>query len=245
MNIRTLVIIPAHNEQETIAELIGEIRQIDLDLEILVVDDGSTDRTSEKASQAGAEVVRLLCRMGYGVALQTGYKYASANNYDFLVQLDADGQHNPTSIPDLLRPVISGDADITLGSRFLKPLRLKDDSSMNYHASILRTLGIRLFANLCSYFCGCRITDPTSGFQAMNRRVIRLFLQDVFPYNHPDADMILLLHRAKIRMSEYPVMMRQRKYGKSMHSGISAAWYLFEMLLSMLFSLIRKKPELI
>jgi glycosyltransferase involved in cell wall biosynthesis len=243
LNKKVLVIIPACNEQRTLGEIIAKTRDADTNLDILVIDDGSTDQTFEEARRAGASAIRLVSRMGYGVALQTGYKYASEKKYEYLVQLDGDGQHSPDYIPDLLKPLIFGESDVVLGSRFLGAATLDESSPSRQRLGFFRRLGIGLFSELTSRICGFRITDPTSGFQALNRRVIDLFVQDLFPYQFPDADMILLLHRSGMRIKEQPVIMHDRKYGKSMHSGFTSGFYVLRMLMSMLLLLIRKKTK--
>ncbi len=229
----TLVIIPAFNEAEGIAAVIDRVRLVVPDADILVVNDGSRDETARRAEQAGAVVLSHTFNMGYGVTIQTGYKYAYAHGYEYLVQIDGDGQHDPSFIPGLLAPVRSGDVDFAIGSRFLW-----HDS---YRPSFTRRLGILFFRKLVTVIIGRSITDPTSGFQAFNRSVIKFFSTDVFPCDYPDADMLITLNLAGFRIRELPVRMFANPSGKTMHSGIKPLYYMFKMCLSIVVTLLRNR----
>jgi glycosyltransferase involved in cell wall biosynthesis len=205
----SIVIIPAHNEEKNIQGLVKIIRE--MGYKVAVIDDCSKDRTFELASAAGAEVIRHTINMGYGVALQTGYKYALAHDYDSIVQLDADGQHDPRYITSLLVPIINREADLCIGSRF--------SGSENYKPQFLRKVGIVFFRIILKILTGRFIADPTSGFQAMNRKTFSYLSQDTFPDDYPDADIIYMLLRAGARIKEVPVQMNYNK-GTSMHNKI-------------------------
>jgi glycosyltransferase involved in cell wall biosynthesis len=231
---KILVIIPAYNEEERIAEVVCQVRENCLqESQILVINDGSSDATAEKASEADAQVVSHPFNLGYGVAIQTGYKYARAKNFDVVVQIDGDGQHDPSYIPNLLEPVMAGDCDFTIGSRFL--------GTESYEPSLARQLGMALFRMLVSWLIKRPITDSTSGYQAFNRRVVDFFSTEVFPCDYPDADMLLTLHRAGFRIQEIPVRMYASASRKSMHTGLKPLYYIFKMLLSIFVTLLRKK----
>ena len=229
---RTLVIIPAFNEERHLPQVIASIRENLPGIHILVVDDGSRDRTSQVAALAGAMVLRLPFNMGYGVALQTGYKYAMRKDYQFAAQIDADGQHEPRDIALLLDAVRSGETDLALGSRFL--------GRKNYRAPLARRAGMLLFRLLASLLVRQRITDPTSGCQALNRDTIRFYASDVFPVDYPDADVLLMVHRAGLRIKELPVRMYAADDKNSMHSGFQPVYYIFKMFLSISVTLLRK-----
>lgn len=231
---RILIIIPAFNESSRIAGVVRQVREMAPDCDVLVVDDGSPDETAQAARAAGALVVSHPFNLGYGVAIQTGYKYALRQGYDFLVQMDGDGQHDPAFIPKLLAPVLAGETDFALGSRFL--------GVASYTPSLARRAGMAFFRRLVTAFIGTPITDSTSGFQAFNRKVIRFFTTEVFPCDYPDADMLLTLHRANFRIGEVPVRMYANAEGKSMHGGWKPLYYIFKMLLSIFVTLLRKKP---
>jgi len=230
---KVIVLIPAYNEEKQIVAVIERVRRIVPEFDILVVNDGSCDATARMASSTGAIVVSHPFNMGYGVAIQTGYKYAFANGYDFLVQIDGDGQHDPSFIKVLLEPVIAGETDFAIGSRFLQ--------QESYRPSFSRRLGILFFRRLVSVLIGREITDPTSGYQAMNREVIRFFTDDIFPCDYPDADMLVTLNMAGFRLREVPVRMYANSQGKSMHSGLKPLYYVFKMCLSILVTLLRRR----
>jgi glycosyltransferase involved in cell wall biosynthesis len=229
----TLIIIPAFNEEGGIAKVIGNIRKIVPDYDILVVNDGSRDNTVAEAEEAGAIVLSHYFNMGYGVAIQTAYKYAFKEGYDYIVQIDGDGQHDPSFIPQLLAPVLAGDTDCTIGSRFL--------SVESYRPSFSRRLGILFFRKLVSVLIGREISDPTSGYQAFNRDVMRFFTTEVFPCDYPDADILITLNLAGFRIREVPVRMYANSGGKTMHSGFKPVYYVFKMCLSIFVVLLRNR----
>lgn len=230
----TIVIIPAFNEGKRISSVVAGVRDSLPDAVVVVVDDCSRDDTAVVARQSGALVVSHPFNMGYGAAIQTGYKYARNKDYDFLVQLDADGQHDPTCIPSLLAPVVAGEADIAIGSRFL---------GNSYRPPLTRRLGMGLFRTIVTLVTRREVTDTTSGFQAFNSNVIQFFATDIFPVDYPDADMLIMLHRAGFSITEVPVRMFENSEGKSMHSGLKPLYYIFKMLLSICVTLMRERGE--
>lgn len=230
---RTLVVIPAHNEAENIGPVLREIESYRLCADVVVVDDGSSDATSAMAAQAGAKVLRLPFNSGYGAAVQTGVLYAARSGYDICVLLDADGQHDPKYVPYLIGPVASGEADLAIGSRFL--------GHAEYHIPFARRAGMSLFSALTSFLTRQRITDPTSGFQAISARLIEFFADDNYPYDFPDADTIIRLYFAGFRISEVPVTIRPRLRGQSMHSGMTTFYYVYKMLFSIFIVLTQRR----
>ena len=229
---KILVLIPAYNEGAGIAGVIAGIRRVAPENDILVVNDGSNDSTAEVAEAAGAVVASHPFNMGYGVAIQTGYKYASAHSYDVIVQIDGDGQHDPAYIPALLKPVLAHEIDFVLGSRFL--------GEGIYTPDWARRMGMCLFRTLVSWKIGYRITDSTSGYQAFNRNVIRFFTSEAFPNDYPDADVLITLHLAGFKITEVPVRMYSNINGTSMHRGLMPFYYIFKMLLSISVLLFRR-----
>ena len=234
-----LVIMPAHNESANIGPVISELYQVGksegLQVDVLVVDDASTDDTAAVARGKGARVVSLPCNLGYGGAVQTGFRYAVERGYAYGLMMDADGQHDPRSIPALLEVVCSGQADVALGSRFL--------GDMRYESGLARKLGMRLFSGLVSRVTGQQVTDATSGFQAMTAEVMGFFCRDNYPADFPDADTIILLLFAGFRVQEVPVTMRERISGRSMHNSWKPIYYLLKMLLSILMVMLRQKTR--
>jgi glycosyltransferase involved in cell wall biosynthesis len=185
---KTLIVMPARNENEaeTIGAVIGRLKAIVPDADILVINDASTDNTAEVAAKAGAKVVNLPINLGYGGAVQTGFKYAARHDYDAVVLMDADGQHDPACVPDLLKAL--QDADFVLGSRFLGECR--------YKVPIARRIGMWLFGKIVNWVTGQKITDPTSGFQALRKEVVKFLAEDNYPVDFPDADVLVLLHQS-------------------------------------------------
>ncbi len=240
---KRLVIVPAFNEEKRIVHVLRDILQVDEALDIVVIDDGSTDNTGQVSKAAGAKVLRLSSNMGYGVAIQTGYKYTLERGYDCVAQLDADGQHDPSYLPSMFEAVASGRADLIIGSRFMGEDNSAIKSSAGYPVGKGRRMGIGLFAFITSKIIGIKITDPTSGYRALNNRVLGFLVNDFFPYDYPDADMIVLVHRAGFSIKELSMKMHGRKDGTSMHSGLKPVYYVFKVFLSMLMTMLRKKPS--
>ena len=232
LNDNLAIIIPAFNEAGRIASAISGIRKFS-NADIVVVDDGSDDRTASEARAAGARVIELPFNLGYGSALQTGFKYALDRGYEFAVQMDADGQHDPMSIKTLIEPVIADEVDVVIGSRFL--------DKGNYKAPFVRRIGMYFFGIITSVLTGRRITDPTSGFQALNKKVMEFYASGAYPVDYPDADVIIMLHRQGFRFKEVPVIMHNAAK-RSMHGGIlKPLYYIFKMMLSIFVTLLRKE----
>jgi glycosyltransferase involved in cell wall biosynthesis len=230
------IIIPAFNEEKQIVSVIEGARQYG-NADIVVIDDGSTDRTYELARSAGAFVIRHPFNMGAGVAIQTGYKYASENHYEFLLQIDGDGQHHPAHLPDLFLMIENRKYDLAIGSRFL--------NNSEYKTGLLKSAGIRLFRKIVRIITGEPITDPTSGYRCMNKDVFQYFTEDSFPWDYPDANIIIDLYRMGFTIGELPVTMAHNPEGRSMHRGIfKITYYLFKVFLSILVVLLRKKSRL-
>jgi hypothetical protein len=235
-----LVVIPAFNEEARIADVIKGILPYLSDADILIVDDASTDHTRDVALRSGVKVVSHPFNLGYGAALQTGYKYALGKGYEELVQMDGDGQHDPSFLPELLKAIRRGEADIAIGSRFLSAKDMRSDRQP-YRAPLLRKLGMKLFGTITTFVIKQKVTDPTSGYQAMNRKVLEWVSSDKFPADYPDADVIIMLHRAGFRIREIPVRMFENLGKKSMHSGWKPLYYVFKMFLSIFVTLMRKR----
>ena len=235
----TLIIIPAYNEEKRIPLVIRGVKDRLPTADVLIVDDGSRDETRQAAFRAGAKVLSHPFNLGYGAALQTGYKFALENGYNEIIQMDGDGQHDPSCIVDLLTAVRNGDMDIAIGSRFLRPAG-PSTGEPEYRPPLARRLGMGVFRTITSWIIHQRVTDPTSGFQAMNRKVLEWVSSDQFPCDYPDADVIIMLHRAGFRIREIPVRMFPSQDKKSMHSGWKPIYYVFKMFLSILVTLMRK-----
>ncbi len=236
-DVRALVVMPAYNEAANIQPVLRRLRARFPDMACVVIDDGSTDETAERAQALGADVVRLPCNLGYGGAVQTGFRYALHRGYDVVVLMDADGQHDPEEIPKLLAPLLAGEADVVVGSRFL--------GQHTYAIEPARRLAMRFFGGVVQILTGQRITDPTSGFQALSREVVRFFAYDHYPSDFPDADTLLLLVYAGFRVVEVPVTMHERLSGRSMHSLLGGLYYFLRMSLSLFILLLRQKTRVV
>jgi glycosyltransferase involved in cell wall biosynthesis len=229
---RMIIVIPAYNEEGRVGTVVRELRSTLTDADVLVIDDGSCDGTATEALRAGARVVRLPMNLGYGAALQTGYKFAVRHGYELVGQVDADGQHRPAYFHTLLRRMDEDGSDVVIGSRFL-------DGDGHYQPSRARKMGMALFGGIASAVTKQHISDPTSGFQVMRLPVAEFFSSEVYPSDYPDADILILLHRSGFRVSEVGVQMLPPP-GKSMHSGHRSLYYVYKMSLSILVTLLRR-----
>jgi glycosyltransferase involved in cell wall biosynthesis len=232
-----LAVVPAYNEGATVADVVASLHLTVPNVDVVVIDDGSTDATAECAERAGARVLRIPFNLGIGGAVQAGFKFAHENGYDFMVQVDGDGQHDPAEIATLFAAHQSDrSADMICGSRFA--------SKTGYVAPISRRTGIHLFAFLLSLFLRQPVTDPTSGFRLYNRRAIALFAGD-YPHDYPEVEAILMLHHNDLTMREVPVRMFQRGGGVSSISSGKSFYYMVKVLLALFVGLARARtvPE--
>jgi glycosyltransferase involved in cell wall biosynthesis len=233
---RGIAIVPAFREERAIGGVVAEIRESGLGLDVVVVDDGSGDGTSAAAHAAGAAVVRLPFNLGIGGAVQTGFKYALDHGYELAVRLDGDGQHLPSELPKLIGPVLAGDADIVVGSRFATTA---DRGGDGYRPPLARRVGIGLFARIVSLLARQRVTDSTSGFQALNLRGIRLFAAD-YPHDYPEVEATVMVVRHRLRLLEVPVEMREREHGRSSITALRSFYYVVKVLLALFIGLFRR-----
>ena len=228
---RRIAIVPAFNEEQTVSRVVEEIRAFDPGFAIVVVDDGSIDRTGVVAERCGVQVLRLPFNLGIGGAVQTGYQYALDNGFELAVQVDGDGQHNPREIARLVGSILDGGADMVVGTRFVE--------GGGYRGTRLRRVGIHLFAGLVSVLVGQRVTDTTSGFRAVNRKGIRLFASD-YPHDYPEVEATVLVARHRLRMVEVPVAMRIRETGSSSITALRSVYYMIKVLLALFIGLFRR-----
>jgi glycosyltransferase involved in cell wall biosynthesis len=231
-----LVVVPAYNEAATLSTVLDRLREHVPEFDVLVIDDGSADETSEVARQGGACVLRHPFNLGIGGAVQSGFKFAQENGYEYMVQVDGDGQHDPREIAKL-DAVMDADpfVDVVCGSRFLS----KD---LRYPAPISRRTGIHIFAFLLSQLVDGKVSDPTSGFRLYNRRAIELFARD-YPHDYPEVEAVLMLHHHRLRMIETPVRMFARGGGTSSLQGSGkSAYYMVKVLLALFVGLARRRP---
>jgi len=229
--VKRIAIVPARNEEASIRQVIAGIQRFDPNFEVVVIDDGSADRTAAVAEAAGARVVRLPFNLGIGGAVQTGFQYALEHGFQLAVRLDGDGQHDPGELPALLEPVLSGRADIAVGSRFA--------GSGEYRPPFARRIGITLFSRLVSLLVRQHVTDTTSGFQALNRRGIRLFAAD-YPHDYPEVEAVVMVFKHRLRLEEVPVHMRERAAGSSSITAVRSIYYMAKVSLALFVGLFRR-----
>jgi glycosyltransferase involved in cell wall biosynthesis len=235
MKDKVLIIIPVFNEGKRIKKVISEVKKNNPRASICVINDGSNDETEEILRKQKIIYLSHPFNLGYGVALQTGYKFALSNyqKFDIIIQMDGDGQHNPQFIKDLIKNIKNDKIDMVIGSRFL---------SHDYKMSFSRKIGILIFRSLIKIFAGYKITDPTSGFRAMKKNLLKVFITDVYPTDFPDADLLITLISGGIRIKEVPVsMLPSPKEKKPMHNGLTVLYYVFKQFLSILIGFIRSK----
>jgi len=228
---KVLIIIPAYNEQDAIENTINEIKKFNKDFDILVVNDGSKDKTYEIAIKTGVIGIDLPCNLGIGGAVQTGYLYALKNDYDIAIQVDGDGQHNPKYIKDMVDIIVNEDYNMVIGSRFIQ--------KTEYKQTFFRMFGINLISFIIKGITRVKIYDTTSGFRAVDRDVIKYFASN-YPYDYPEPDTNMQLILKKMRIKEIPVEMNQRKTGKSSISPLKSITYMLKVSLSLVLTGIRE-----
>jgi glycosyltransferase involved in cell wall biosynthesis len=226
------VIIPAFNEEKTLQQVTLEIRASLPQADILVVNDGSTDSTARVARAAGVLLLEHPYNMGIGVTMQTGFLYALQNLYDAVVQIDGDGQHNPAFLPSLVQPILEGRSNLVIGSRYL--------AEGGFKSTFLRHLGIRFFTVLIWALVNRIVTDPTSGFRAMDRKAFGLFSRE-YPSDYPEVEALISAYKNGVVFQEVPTVMHQRQGGVSSIGILSALYYMVKVTLSVSISFFRRK----
>ena len=228
--VKCLIIVPAFNESRSVAKLVNRLNRALPDCHILVIDDGSTDGTARQIPST-ATVVSLPFNLGIGGAMQTGYRYAACHGYDVAIQVDGDGQHRPCEVEKLVSALVSGPADLVVGSRFL--------AATSVVPSFTRMTGIRVLSAWIRVLSGLKITDCTSGFRAANRKVILAYAH-WYPEDYPEPEVVLLLHRSKFKVVEVPTRMRRRMYGKSSISLLRGLYYVLKVSVCLFLDMIRQ-----
>ncbi len=231
MSKRVAVIIPAYNEEYSISDVVESIRALGEGYDPIVINDNSSDRTFEKAVGAGATVIQLPSNLGIGGAVQTGYKYAYINGYDACIQVDGDGQHPTLLIPKLIKHLLNEGYDIVIGSRFVK--------NTNYDISFMRGIGIRIISMFLKVATGMTVRDPTSGFRAINRKVLKFF-SDQYPQDYPEPESLVFAYKCRFKVLEVPAEMKSRMFGTSSITPRLAVYYMAKVLLAMFIDLFKK-----
>lgn len=229
---RVLVIVPAYNEEATITTVLSNLRREVPDYDVVVVDDGSTDKTAERVQQfADIRLIQMPFNVGIGAAMQTGFLYAVRQGYDIVVQCDADGQHPVEAIPRLVQCVLDGKADLIIGSRYVA------DSC--YRPTLGRRIGKSILSRLVDAMIGGGITDTTSGFRAANRNVFSLFASR-YPDDYPEAESLIILHKNGLRAAEIPVNMHPRQGGRTSIKVSHGIYYMVKVAMAILIDMFRK-----
>lgn len=218
---RILAVVPAYNEEGNVGAVVRELVNLAPFLDVLVVDDGSLDGTAQEARLAGAMVLSLPANLGIGGAMRAGMSFALEKGYRRALQVDGDGQHDPSQVHLLLEPLQSGEADMVIGSRFL--------TAGGYKPPWHRRLGTLLLSAAVKAVTGREATDTTSGFRAMNRRALA-FLADNYPEDYPESESLVLMHLAGVRWIEVPVVMRSRSGGTSSIRSLSSIYYMIKVM---------------
>ncbi|MGM1021338.1 MAG: glycosyltransferase family 2 protein [Bacillota bacterium] len=230
---RILLIIPAYNEERSLEKLIYSIRELNnSQLNILVINDCSSDSTAALCETLNVPTVNLPCNLGIGGAVQTGYKYAFYNKFDIAVQVDGDGQHNPEYLENLVKPLINNEADLVIGSRYI--------NKEGFQSSFMRRVGIIYFSKMLRALTGQWITDPTSGFRACNKKVIEVFSKR-YPIDYPEPESIMYLKRNNFCIKEIPVNMEARLEGKSSITSLKSIYYMTKVSLAILIDRLRNQ----
>ncbi len=225
------VIIPAYNEEQSIGDVVASIRRLGTGYDAIVINDNSTDKTAEVARRAGALVIELPCNLGIGGAVQTGYKFARQRGYDACIQVDGDGQHPADQIPRLIQTLFYEGYDVVIGSRFV--------TDSKYEISFMRLLGIRILSFFLKVTTGLDIKDTTSGFRAINRKVMEFFA-DEYPQDYPEPESLVFVHKKGYTVKEIPTRMNSRMYGKSSITPILSIYYMIKVMLAMFIDLFKK-----
>lgn len=231
---KILAIVPSFNEEGNIRGVVESIRDSNPSIDILVVNDGSSDRTGDIARSLGiVGIVDLPCNLGIGGAVQAGFKFAKRRGYDVAFQFDGDGQHVASEIESLLVPIRKNRADVVIGSRFC-------GTNDGYRPGIARRLGIKIFEVVNLFLIGERIMDNTSGFRAYNQKAIA-FLARNYPMDYPEPEAVLILGKNGFRLKEVPVRMQERKSGQSSISGMWSFYYMVKVLLALIVCWMRPR----
>ncbi|MCQ1531173.1 glycosyltransferase family 2 protein [Lutispora saccharofermentans] len=217
---KVMVVVPAYNEEKNIYKVVASIKEYHPEIDVVVVNDGSKDNTCFEAKRAGAFVIDLPQNLGIGGAVQTGYLYGKRNDYDVVIQIDGDGQHDPKDISRLVEVIENKEADMVIGSRFVE--------QTEYESSSMRKLGINFFSRFVSFVCKQNFYDTTSGYRAANRKVIELF-STYYPKDYPEVETIVYAIKRGIRIKEVSVDMNKRQGGKSSITPLKSVYYMIKV----------------
>ena len=226
---KTIVIVPAYNEEGNIRNTLRDLEENGAGTDVLVMNDCSTDGTEAVLKETGVNHLTFPVNLGIGGGVQAGYKYARDHGYDIAIQFDGDGQHEARYLKDLMEPLIKDEADIVIGSRFVK--------HEGFQSSGARRLGIGILSRLIRLLCGVKVLDVTSGMRAVNRRFIEEYAEN-YAQDHPEPEALLYAGMRKARIREVPVQMRERADGKSSIGAGGSIYYMIKVSLALLIGRI-------
>lgn len=230
---KTLVIIPAYNESENIVNTVTTLKKHCPDVDYIIINDCSKDATEKICREHGFSYISLPINLGIGGGMQTGYRYAYENGYDIAVQFDGDGQHNAEYIPDLIAPIVNGEADMVIGSRFI--------NKEGFQTSFMRRMGINMLGCVLRLFGRVKITDATSGFRAISREMIAFFSQH-YAQDYPEPESIIAAASSGFNVKEVPVVMNERTAGVSSINTLKSVYYMIKVTLAIaMYRLVGKK----
>jgi glycosyltransferase involved in cell wall biosynthesis len=227
---KLLILIPAYNEEGAIGGVVNEVRAVMPGVPVLVVDDCSTDATIHRARGAGAQVLSLPCHLGLGGAVQAGYRLAFELDYDYVIRVDGDGQHDPRDIPKMLETLERERCEMVIGSRFV--------DGTGAHSGMLRAIGIVFFRAVLRPILGRPVRDPTSGFVGVNRTALSVFSRS-FPLEYPEIEALVVLQRKRFRFVEVPCRMRPRRTGRSTITPFRSLYYMVHVLLGVFVNVLK------
>ena len=231
---KKLIIIPAYNESESIEKTVRDIIENAPSFDYVVINDCSTDNTRQICEDNGFNIVNLPVNLGIGGAVQTGYKYALENGYDIAIQFDGDGQHDINYVKTICKPIIDGEADFVIGSRYL------DDTTSGFKSTFMRRLGKNIISVMIKWFWKQKITDPTSGFRAGNKEVIKNFAKE-YPSDYPEPESTVTLLKLGYKVVEKPVNMKEREAGESFANAWTSCLYMLKVSLAIIVDSIFRR----
>ena len=238
MEKKIAIVIPAFNEQDTIAEVVSGVNALNtsenMHFDAVVINDCSTDNTSIIAEKLNCILLDLPINLGIGGAVQTGFKFAFENNYDYAIQVDGDGQHSPAEIPKLINAITQNEYDV-IGSRFI--------NKEGFQSSFSRRIGIIFFKYLILFYCRLEITDSTSGFRLLNKKALAL-VSEYYPDEYPEPESIILFYKNNLKIGEVAVEMRERQGGRSSIRAFNSLYYMVKVSIAIFFTFIRSKIKI-
>ena len=231
MEIKSIVIIPAYNEEKSIVKTVQDICEHAPEFDYVIINDCSTDRTLSVCRKHHLHVLNLPVNLGIGGAVQTGFLYAYKNGYDYAVQFDGDGQHDAQYLQEMRDYMIEQNADMLIGSRFLE--------KEGFQSTGMRRFGIRYFSALIKFLTGQKITDPTSGMRMINRDILAMYSES-YPKDYPEPESVVAIINSGKKVMEYPVIMRKRMEGTSSISPLKSVYYMIKVSLAIFLEMLRK-----